>query len=178
MISRNGWWFYRVELPLKNLKRGLVNLYKWLPVVWKDRDWDYGFVFNLLKFKLEEMSKYTSSRKNHSDWKHNVRNINICVSLIDKLNDYYETEYFDYVEQNYEFVPIEDSSSYTLETSITWDNLDEFFAKNKLSHKKVIANIKSDDRIYIALKICKLKHNKAKKLLFNILNDQFENWWD
>jgi predicted DNA-binding ribbon-helix-helix protein len=180
-MRRSNWWFYRVELPLKNFKQGLTNLYKWLPVIWKDRDWDYNYVFNILKFKLKEMSKYNASRRWHSGWENNVRNMNICVSLTDKLNDYYESEYFDYVDQNFEFVPIEGSTSYTLESTILWDNLDEFFAKNKLSYKKVIATLDPDDskdRITIALKICRLKHVKAKKLLFNILNDQLESWWD
>ena len=180
-ISRD-WWFYRVELPLKNLKQGLINLYKWLPIVWKDRDYDHSYVLDLLKFKLQKMSKYTISRKYHSGWEQHVRDMNICISLIDKLWDFYEIEYFDYIDQKFEFIPIEGSTAYTLDTTIIHDNLDEFFAKNKLSYKKVMEEAKlkewNEDRAYIALRICHLKQIKAKKLLFNILNDQLENWWD
>jgi hypothetical protein len=176
------WWFYKVELPLKNFKKGLINLYKWLPIVWKDRDYDHSYVLDILKFKLEEMSKYTTSRKYHSGWEQHVRDMNICISLIDKLNDYYETEYFDYIDESFEFVPIEGSTSYTLESEVLRDNLDEFFAKNKLLYKKVVEQLKSknldNDRSYIAIRICRLKHSKAKRLLFNILNDQLESWWD
>ena len=64
-------------------------------------------------------------------------------------------------------------------------NFDEYFAKNKLMHKKAIEYIKIHN-IYTepkskftqAMVISKLKHEKARKLLFNILECKIEQWWD
>jgi len=41
-------WF-RWELPYqpKYIKYGLKNLYKWFWVIWKDRDWDHHYIYQV-----------------------------------------------------------------------------------------------------------------------------------
>ena len=40
-----------------NLKKGLSNLVVWAPTIWKDRDWDFCFIYSLLLFKLKRVLK-------------------------------------------------------------------------------------------------------------------------
>lgn len=40
---------------LRNTWRGLRNLVTFAPMVWRDRDWDHGYLFVLLEFKLRRM---------------------------------------------------------------------------------------------------------------------------
>ena len=34
----------------KYIKYGVQNLYKWFWIIWKDRDWDHHYIFEVLKF--------------------------------------------------------------------------------------------------------------------------------
>jgi len=43
---------------IRDLIHGLQNLWAWLPVIWKDRDWDYHFLLRLIEFKLEKMARH------------------------------------------------------------------------------------------------------------------------
>ena len=62
---------------------------------------------------------------------------------------------------------------------------DDYFAANKLMHKKTINYLKNNttwmqpnSKQTQAMVLSKLKHEKAKKLLFKILSDKIESWWD
>ena len=64
------------------------------------------------------------------------------------------------------------------------ENFDEYFAENKLMHKKAIEYLRKNrswsnptSKYTQAMVISKLKHDKAKKLLFKILEEKLENWW-
>jgi hypothetical protein len=42
-----------VKAFFKNVKRAS----QWLPIIWKDRDYDYWFLFELMEYKLDRMEK-------------------------------------------------------------------------------------------------------------------------
>jgi hypothetical protein len=44
--------------------RGLRSLWYWLPVIWKDRSWDYVYLLIVMKHKIEQMADSTP------DWLH------------------------------------------------------------------------------------------------------------
>lgn len=48
-----------------NVKYGIINLIKWLPIIWKDRDWDEYFLYKILHKKLSHME--VAFRTNY-DW--------------------------------------------------------------------------------------------------------------
>jgi len=118
------WFLWDVKHIHKTTWIGIKNLWKWLPIVWKDRDWDYYYIFQVLKFKLEKQAKHLGGR--------DAELMMTCVRLINKLQneDYYQ-EYYDSRPMN-----------------------------NKMMHK------------------CQAQHNKAKRLLFKIMNDRIDSWWD
>jgi hypothetical protein len=132
-------WYWRLyrwckwNLPYqhKYFINGVKNLYKWFWVIWKDRDWDHHYIFEVLKFKLEKQAKHLSESDWHENSKREAELIMTCVRLINKIQD---ESYFD---EAFNF------GTYSRE----------------LSQK------------------CTKKHNKAKRLLFKILNDRIENWW-
>lgn len=37
--------------------KGIKNLLYWLPVIWKDRDYDYGFLLKIMHHKMKAMEK-------------------------------------------------------------------------------------------------------------------------
>ena len=133
-------WYWRLyrwikwELPYqhKYIKYGVKNLYKWFWVIWKDRDWDHHYIFQVLKFKLEKQANHLAENGFHNNAQRDAELMMTCVRLIDKLqNEYY------------------------------YDEL-----------------CKSDVRSSEAVKNVIAKHKKAKRLLFKIMNDRIEEWWD
>ena len=133
-------WYWRLyrwvkwKLPYqhKYIKYGVQNLYKWFWIIWKDRDWDHYYIFQILKFKLEKQAKHLTEAGYHESDQREAERMMTCVRLINKLQneDYYEEMY---------------------------------------QHKKLTSEIVSK---YQA------KHNKAKRLLFKILEERIEQWWD
>jgi len=48
------WWKFEGRYYHKDIINGVKNLYKWFPIVWKDRDHDHYFIYETLRFKLEQ----------------------------------------------------------------------------------------------------------------------------
>ena len=125
-------WYWRLyrwcrwELPYqhKYIKYGVKNLYKWFWIIWKDRDWDHYYIFQVLKFKLEKQANHLGGR--------DAELMMTCVRLINKLqNEEYYQEYYDSKPMN-----------------------------NEMMHR------------------CQAQHDKAKRLLFHIMNERINCWWD
>ncbi len=77
--------------------------------------------------------------------------------------------------------------SLQMESTELWEKFDEYFSKNKLMHKKALAFLASEkgkgwqnpgSKVVQAMVISQLKHAKAKRLLFSILAEKIEQWWD
>ena len=59
------------------------------------------------------------------------------------------------------------------------DKLDNYFIKYPLIYKQMINKLcHPEDRRRIAIHMGCKNHERAKRLLFNILNKHIENWWD
>ena len=128
----NRWFRWEFKYQHKYIKYGVKNLYKWFWVIWKDRDWDHHYIFEVLKFKLEKQADHLAENGFHNNAQRDAELMMTCVQLIDKLqNEYY------------------------------YDEL-----------------CKSGVRSYEAVQIVIAKHKKAKRLLFKIMNERIESWWD
>lgn len=163
--------------PIKTLQyfwKSITNIIRWFPIIWKDRDWDHTFIFNILKFKLQNQAEYISENDNHTTAQNDAKWMRICCKLIDKINnDYYEMEYMEGWPDNQ--LPAE-----------------VIFKRYPRQYKIIISEIKNSETIYgresiiddlndtelISLLICIRNHERARKLLFDILNNNIEKWWD
>jgi hypothetical protein len=116
----------------------------------------------------------------------------ICVDLIDKVSDeYYSGEYMDYHETKWKFVDVPDKPGYsTLNMDIISQRFNEYFKKYPLVYKKVLTDEKlqifnidladneSEIDKRIAMNMGHYNHNRARKLLFKIMEENIEGWWD
>lgn len=179
------WWRFDGKYIHRNFYYGVKNIFKWFKIVWKDRDYDDTFIFEVLKFKIENTANYTERRKWFVGWELEVSRMRTCIELIKRIqNDYYVVEYLDYVDSTHEFVESdlkdEDGESmYEMKSEIISENFNEYFQKHKSTYKKVLkeyGNSLSKDSI--ALRMSNKNHERAKKLLFNILNKHIESWWE
>lgn len=58
--------------------QNIKNLIAWFPVIWKDRDWDRYYLYNIMIFKLNKMEKFFNSNKTFTaDAKERAKEIKI-----------------------------------------------------------------------------------------------------
>jgi hypothetical protein len=175
--------YIEVGYFFRNIVRSVKNLYRWLPIIWKDRDWDDHYIFEILKFKLQNTAHYTESRKWFVGHEHEAARIKLCIKLIGRIQEeYYTSESLDqqYHTSTYEFIPsTEHPGSYEYKSELVEDRFDEYFAKYPRSYKRVVKQLNDEeDRMRIAIWVGCIQHEKAKRLLFNILNKHIERWWE
>ena len=176
------WWRWNGRYLHRDIQYGVQNLIRWFPIIWKDRDWDQAYIWDMLERKLRNQSYHIKHYGHHVDTDHDSRNMLICANLIKKIKDeHYDMEYMDYYKWDSEFLPIENTKLYEMRSHVRWENFDEYFKKYPLVYKKVVANIepdRKDDKKYIAMRIAQTNHKRAIRLLFKIMEDQIERWWD
>lgn len=195
------WWFVKTSHTwygsfrnwLRNFFRGFKNLYKWHSVVWNDVDWGYDQIYKVLKFKIKNTRNYLIKHNFIADF--HIEKINryctLCLKLIDKIeNEFYQLEYLDYFESEFNFIPkkleIEGKEENVFELDIKEisSTPTPYFKKYKSVYKLIKKKVglerpdKINDDKFIAFEMSHYNHEHAKKVLFNILAEQIEYWWD
>lgn len=180
------WWSFEGKYIISNFKKGVKNLYKWFPVIWKDRDYDHNFIYDILEQKLRFQSDYINKRDWHTRAKRDSEIIKMCANLIKNIkDDKYESEYFDYYKSDINFIPTdEDPKLYSMEVIEISENFDEFFKLHPLAYKKVLARgvdggnfFDNDTKLHIAMNIGRYNNQRAKDILFRTLNEKIDGWW-
>ena len=183
------WWRWEAQYMHKDFAHGVKNLWKWFPTIWKDRDWDHDFIFSLLAKKLEFQAKYIGDRNFYTKAEYDAKRMRLVAKLIKLQQDeFYAMEYMDYeVTKNF-FIPVDGNPEYfERKQDIISQTFDEYFAKYPLCHKRAIEYIminqkrftsKNIDDQLVAMVMGDLRQQKCKDLIFKLLNQHIDQWWD
>jgi hypothetical protein len=139
--------------------------------------------------KLKAQSKYIGDRDWHTSAKRDAEIMMTCVRLMKLVQDeFYSSEYMDYHKDRVWFTPCNDGTGNSLYNSEeVWENYDEYFKKYPLVYKKALkgegvftlnGRDESDMKRILAMNIAHLNHDRARKLLFKIMESEVEKWWD
>jgi len=177
------WWRWEAKYTFRNIKEGIKNIFRWMPIVWKDRDWDTHYIWEVFKFKLKNQAKYIGGNDRHMSAKRDAELMNLCVRLMDKIQtEYYSSEYANYQKSKFNFIPIEGSDHYEMKSELLNEDFDSYFAKYPRIYKQVMKMdnppFRKNSKNGIAINIAHINHNRARKLLFKILESEIERWWD
>jgi hypothetical protein len=181
------WWKFDGRYYHKFVKQGVKNIIYWLPIIWKDRHWDHGYIFTILQHKLKAQSKEIGGKDRHTRAQYDSKKMNLCVNLIQKLqDDFYEMEYMNYAKDRHWFEPCNDGTgNSTWESENIWEEYDQYFRKYPNIHRRVLngegfSSIKGreDDKHFVAMSIAHMNQDRAHKLLFKILERDVQRWWD
>ena len=182
------WFKWEAKHAPSDISQGFKNLWKWLPIIWKDRDWDNHFIFEVLKFKIKNTAKYTEKKQRFVGWESEVRYMRICEKLITSIQDeHYSHEYFDYYDNTFSFEKIENSDNFEMKSEVTRDDLQSYinkypntkrFVMNHPKYSKFTNSMSEATNSRLAMVMGIARHEKAKKLLFKILENRIESWWD
>ena len=71
----------------------IKRLIAWIPVLWKDREWDHAFLYDIIHFKLSQMEKH--SRTSIMVHERVGKQIRYAMFLIDRIreDDYHQEEW-------------------------------------------------------------------------------------
>ena len=78
----------------------IKNLIKWFPIIWRDRDWDYAYIEDILLFKLNNMHKrFSNPDTTHVDWnskhaKPAFKALKLSIQILERRRDNYYTDYW------------------------------------------------------------------------------------
>ena len=178
------WWEHNGKYLHLNFKRGIKNIWYWFPIIWEDRNWDSSFIFTILSHKLKTQSEYIGGRDIHQNAKRDAEVMMACVRLIEKVQDeWYSMEYMDYHKTKHWFEPVDKEGYSTWESKQIEENFDDYFAKYPLIYKRVLNGEgvfnregREGDKQTIAMNIAHINHDRARKLLFKIMEQNIERW--
>ncbi len=168
--------FWKIRRFIKDLpyhiKYGIKNLIQWFPVIWKDRQWDYLFIYLILRHKLHLTEQMTRKYGHHTKHIQDADKIKKCVLLLDRLieDDYHENIFKHYDEKWGEMEVIyKDSTDYPdcCEVDMKYPN------------------VKTKEDEILKSKEYKLLSNKPEELkkqdidlLFKLMRKNIQTWWD
>jgi hypothetical protein len=147
------------------IKQGVKNIIIWLPIIWKDRDFDHSYMYEIMYFKLRNMQKFFESNNTMcANSNCRARQImiakNLCKRLIEQnylsnaLTNY-ESKYGD--NYDFHFEPVEGKPFHRL----VWD----WTEKQEKEFKKA-----SDHSEYM--------EQQDLNYLFTHMRKYIQGWWD
>lgn len=189
------WWRFDARYYHKDFIQGVKNLWKWFPVIWRDRDWDTSFIYEIIKVKLNNQADYIGGKNRHTRAKRDAELMKLCSRLIQRCqDDHYDMEYMDYHKSNYNFLDITDEDDIPekyrkgkkLDIELVSENFDDYFKKYPRQYKRVMSGevsrfsrpIEEKDKQVIAMEIAHENQDRCRKLLFKIMERRIEGWWD
>ena len=181
------WWNHEGRYYHKMFITSVQNLWYWFPIIWKDRNWDSNYIFEIMIHKLKAQSKYIGSRGFHMRAERDAEIMMTCVRLMKLVQEEtYSSEYSNYHRTKHWFEDIEDKPGLSSwESRLLEENFDDYFKKYPLIYKRVLNGEgifgrkgREDDKQVIAMNIGHINQDRAHKLLFKIMEENIQGWWD
>ena len=173
-IRRNLHWRLRYFIG------GCKNIIRWMPTLYKDKDWDHTFILTILQKKIQHQRKEIIYANRHTQVDRDNRDMTIVLNLIERVKeDYYGIEYLDYSETKLRFEPTNEKKEfYTMEVDVLSERYDEYLKKYPSSARKVLKETPDLDKKDLCFWVAHYNQEKAHDLLFKILKERMRWWWD
>lgn len=173
------WWKFEGRYYHKDFQNGIKNLIRWFPIIWRDRDWDTSYIWNLYIQKLKFQSKYIGRENRHTTAKRDAEVMIMCVRLMERIkDDYYGSEFMNYHESEYNWIDCEHPDVKELDIVELSENYNDYFAKYPLLYKTLLKQYPDEDKKGIAIRMSWENHKRAKRILFSTMEQSIEKWWD
>jgi hypothetical protein len=179
MIERiKLWWKFEGRYYHRDFINGIKNIWNWFPTIWKDRDWDSSYIYEILIHKLEKQATYIYKYGNHVSAERDAEKMFLCARLARiQQEELYMDEYYATYKMKWEFVPTDETEEwFTMESEMLSENFIDYFAKYQRQYRSID---KTDlDKQEIARKIAYNNQERSRKLLFKIMEENIERWWN
>ena len=152
---------------MRQIWYGIKNIIAWFPIIWRDRDWDSWYIYEMLNFKLKRMEK-------------NIRTYGYAVeseAIADQIKE---------VSDGLERL-VEDDYCADLHSAICrrWGEL-EIIDSDKEGYSTIkAAKVKTEEEeiaytadVRACMKAEEEAINKDLSLVFDGMRDNIRSWWD
>lgn len=107
-------FYHEPFIFLRKFGRFILRLFRWIPVLWKQEEWDFGYTYDILEFKIKEIRNCVSQDTWHTQEcvEEELKQIDSVLEHLDKYRNW--TNYIDIPEppEDFErFTPCEDGCS-------------------------------------------------------------------
>ena len=158
--------------PIRRLINNIRMSWRWAKFGWNDRDFDYVYLYNVMKFKIDNMERTFVKYGYHDNNDYTTSRMRLISRLLDKVStEFYEMEYWDYIyDENHNKI----------------DKIDNYLEANKHNYRRSGKHFSTRGRNMksfnvkeaCAMDIGHYKHKKAKRLLFQLLEHRIDWFWD
>ena len=173
--SRRTWRYY-TPIWFNRFVESLTNTVKWLPAIWADRHWDDYYITRILQRKIELQREYLVTANRHTNVADDNKWMTIVLNLIEREgNTFYEGEYTEY--HHIEMVERENG---LVDFQTTWERYDEYLAKYPSTLRKVLKKYPqyAGNKDRLSMLVSMHQQKKCRDLMFEILKQKSDNWWD
>jgi hypothetical protein len=179
--ERNKWLRY-VPVWLKEFIRGVWNIIRWMPTIYRDRHWDHLFITDIIQKKLEFTREELVTANRFVGVQAVNKDITLALNLLERIkNSYYEVEMFDYINKSYDWKPADSTGDYvTMIETILEDHLDEYLAKYKHTATKLRKKykLKRDQTQKLAFVVSDYNQQKCERIFWKLMHYKINHWWD
>ena len=168
-----------ITYPFRDFYRRVKNVLRWLPIIWKDRDWDDSYITEILIKKLEFTRDFYLSDKAYSAEADKVaEQIQEAIDRLHQTKDsweFYEDPAMEQLQQKWGL------TSFSFEPYEYDENGDVLTYEMKSKTEKV--NTEEEEEQYNkefkeASKIAHKQYMKDKKDAYKFIAKNIDKWWD
>jgi len=158
-------------MRIRRIYESIKNVIRWVPITYKDKEWDSQYLFEIMKFKLSNMERAFREYGHHVNAERDADEMHKCVLLLDRVikDEYYENVFKHHNkkwgEPKMNFVDIGNPNGKRLD--ITHANVKT--EEDKIKERK-------EFRV-----LCQKENDMRQQdldLLFKTMNRKILGWWD
>ena len=164
-----------ITYPVRRFFRKVKNVFRWLPTIWKDEDYDYNFINEILIKKLEHTRDFFLSDRTHiADAEKVAEEIQEAIDRLHMTRDsweFYEEPAHDAIEKKwgkskFNFIPTNDGTG-SMYMEIEHENVKTPEDKEQYSKE-----------FRAALEQARKEYLKDKKDAYKFIAKHIDGWWD
>lgn len=167
---KTNFCFLFKDLP-NNIKYFFINLKTYFNFLIHNRDWDYGYVLEVLLLKIRKTREHVEEHKAHTNWKRDVRDMKKVELLIEQIiendfgRDLYKAHDNKWGPPKYTSIPIPDKPHMSRMVTLRVNAYTPEEQKQENKEYRIILK-----------KVHKLEQQAWNSLWTN-LNKNLRNWW-
>lgn len=97
-------WYNNFSCFLRKIGRFILRLIRWIPVLYKQEEWDYEYIYDMLKLKMIELRENISKDTWHEERgvKRSLLQIDVCLARLDRFQNW--DQYIKIPDIEWEFI--------------------------------------------------------------------------
>ena len=177
-------WRSHAPIWLLDIVDGIKSVFRWLPTIYKDQNWDDFYITKILQKKIEFQREYLVKSNRHMGVQSCNFWMTILLNLLEKENtEAYYMEYLDSFESKILFIEDElTKNSFEMKMEVLSENYDAYIKKYQSAARKIL---KENPKLHspnkkdkLCFEISLYNQKRCRHLIFEILKEKSDRWWD